>query len=523
MSPHIPAAVFWCLVVGALAITVLAVRQRLITATLRRRNAELEGDLRATVEEIQHLANVRLPALAESLQHHPVPVPGPLHERPPGSTLAESLQTVMDLFSGTMERAQARADQSARAALMSAMRALQGLANEQQLAITAMQERHDDPRVLRDLLEVDHTNSQFGRRAQVIAVLCGAWPGRQRTASTLEEVVRGATSRIRDYRRVRVHTKTDVAVIGRGVEPVVLAVAELLDNATRHSQPNTTVEVSVQPVHNGAVVVIDDGGVGMVQEQVRQAALLLTGKQSVDVTKLGDPPQFGFPVIGVLAQRYGFQVSVDSQSPYGGVRAVVFLPNALLTHAEYDSPSPVPAAAPTVPPAPARGWSDDHGTHHATAPHGTGRHDTGRHDTGQHRTPDHQAAGAWPSDGAREREAATGTRTPAQQPRQPERFQPPQPPVVGEPLPRTADGLPKRRRRQPVTDATAAQAAQPAPTAPRTRPAEQTAAVMGAFQRGTRSGRSSTDSGSDSAEPTPSDDRTAQPDARPDHEGNPHG
>ena len=231
-----------------------------------------------------------------------------------------------------MEHAQARADQSAKAALKSSMRSIQALANEQQVAISDMQDRHDRPDVLRDLLEIDHANAQFGRRAQAIAVLCGSWPGRQRSTSALIEVVRGATSRIRDYRRVQIHGQVDIAVESRAVEPVVLTIAELLDNAARHSQPNTKVEVNVQSVHNGACVIIDDAGVGMDAHATERAAALLSGRHAVDVTRLDDPPQFGFAVIGVLAARYGFSVSVDTRSPYGGVRAVVFVPSALLTH-----------------------------------------------------------------------------------------------------------------------------------------------------------------------------------------------
>ncbi|MFD8593009.1 ATP-binding protein, partial [Streptomyces sp. NPDC059637] len=58
----------------------------------------------------------------------------------------------------------------------------------------------------------------------------------------------------------------------------------------------------------------------------------------------------------------------------------------------------------------------------------------------------------------------------------------------------TAGGLPKRRRRAAAPAAASpAQPAQPAPDAvPARRPAENTASVMGAWQRGTRSGRSGT-------------------------------
>ncbi|MEU9891124.1 ATP-binding protein [Sphaerisporangium sp. NPDC051011] len=398
-------ALFWSLVMCLLVAVVLAVRQWRSAAALRTR---LTSSLHARDEEALHLATVRLPALMESLQLETVPVPGPLHEHLTGSEYGRSLEMVMGLFAQSLNTVQARADQSARATLMAAMRALQGLASEQQLSISSMQDRYDNPDVLGGLLEIDHANAQFGRRAQVIAVLCGAWPGRQRAACPVEDVVRGATSRIRDYRRVRVHAQIDTAVVGRVVEPVVLAVAELLDNAARHSQPNTSVEVSIRAMHNGAVIVIDDGGVGMHDQETRQATVLLSGEKAVDVTKLGDPPKFGFPVVGLLAKRYGFHASVDSASPYGGVRAVVFLPNALLTPSVAD-----------VPEAPMR------------------------------------------------RSVSETSQA------------------------RLVDGLPRRRRRQP---------AEPQPTLAgpvlgrADRPAQEAAANLGAFQRGTRAGRASNDS-----------------------------
>ncbi|MBH5337414.1 ATP-binding protein [Streptomyces pactum] len=351
MTDHISEVMVWCLAAVAAVVLVLLLRQHRITTTVRKRNAALEGSLRARDAELQHLVAVRLPAVADA-SGGPAPLPGLLDDRLAGTDYARSLQSVMELFQQAVEKAQVKADMSAKAALKASMRALQGLAHEQQLSISEMQERHDNPDVLRDLLEIDHANSQFGRRAQAIAVLCGSWPGRQRAASPLIDVVRGATSRIRDYRRVQVHSQIDIAVISRAVEPVVLAVAELLDNAARHSQPNTKVEVSLQPVHNGACVVIDDAGVGMDGQEVQRAVAWLSGRRPVDVARLGDPPQFGFPVIGMLAARYGFSVSVDTRSPYGGVRAVLFLPSALLTHLEPDvshaqqEPAAVPAAEP---------------------------------------------------------------------------------------------------------------------------------------------------------------------------------
>ncbi|MFI2636255.1 ATP-binding protein [Streptomyces collinus] len=436
MTERIPEAVFWCLAVGLFAVGVLMVRERGITARQRRRNAELRDGLRARDEELRHLVSVRLPAL-EDASHQQVPAVGMLDDRLADTEFAKFLDGVLERFAGAVEQARSRADQSAKAALKASMRSIQALANEQQVSIAEMQDRHDDPGVLRDLLEVDHANAQFGRRAQAIAVLCGSWPGRQRATSAFVEVVRGATSRIRDYRRIRINGEVDIAVRSRAVEPVVLAVAELLDNAARHSQPGTMVEVTVQTVHNGACVVIDDAGVGMDAPAAEHAAELLAGAHAVDITRLGDPPRFGFAVIGALTQRYGFSVSVDTLSPYGGVRAVVFLPTALLTHLDAAVQAPVASAAPAAPTsAAAPALSPAQAPSPGTAP-----------------TADPAAPESEPGT-----EPAAAT---------------------------TPGGLPRRRRR------TARQpAAEPVPADEvGGRSAEENARRMGAFARGTRTGR----------------------------------
>ncbi|MGW1074926.1 ATP-binding protein [Streptomyces sp. NPDC002537] len=489
MSHHIPEVAGWCLAAALVVVAVLLVRQRGITAAVRRRVAALEESLQTRDTEMRHLVAVRLPAVTASM-HQPVPLPGLLDERLGGTVFAQGLQSVMDLFTRSVDKAQARADQSAKAALKASMRALQGLAHEQQLAISDMQDRHDNPDVLRDLLQIDHANAQFGRRAQAIAVLCGSWPGRQRAASPLTDVVRGATSRIRDYRRVKVHSHADLAVVSRAVEPVVLAVAELLDNAARHSQPNTTVEVGLQPVHNGAVVVIDDAGVGMNSQEIQRATALLSGQRTVDVSRLGDPPQFGFPVIGVLAARYGFSVSVDTRSPYGGVRAVLFLPAALLSQLDLDGPDTTPLR----PPAAARGTTGAVPPRETRTPT---REQREQHEQHEHfPVPDAFPPAAMPPAMP---PAAIPTGMPSETP-------PAAPPEdAGAVTGSTAGGLPKRRRRQPApgprrpaeqlpaghlpAEAPAAPQAPPPAAAPPPRSAAETARRMGAFARGTRSGR----------------------------------
>ncbi|MFJ5883217.1 ATP-binding protein [Kitasatospora cineracea] len=345
-------------------------------------------------------------------------------------------------YTQSVASAQEQADEATKTVLKSAMRTLQGLAAEQQLILSRLQGKYGESVMLQDLLEVDHTNSQFGRRAQSIAVLCGGWLGRHRDVASVYDVVRSAQGRIRHYRRVEILSQVDFGVSSRAVEPVALALAELLDNATSYSSPDTVVEVNIRTVPKGVVIVVDDAGVGMNDEERARAERLLTTERVTGVAGLGNPPQFGLAVIGVLSERFGFEVSVDSSSPYGGVRSVLLLPHELLTGTPERRTQP-PAA----------------GSAHQGA----------------------QVPAQAPAPAARPAAQPTGLPAAAV------------PPPAVESFGSTEDGLPIRRRKRPMaivpTAESAPYGAPAAPAAPVSRSGAQTAAMLGAFQRGTRSGR----------------------------------
>jgi signal transduction histidine kinase len=328
-------------------------------------------------------------------------------------------------YSQSVREAQQEAEAETRTALKSAMRTLQGLAAEQQRIISGLQRKYGDSVMLQDLLEIDHMNAQFGRRAQSIAVLCEGWLGRHRDVASVYDVVRSAQGRIRHFQRVQILSKVDFGLTSRAVEPVALALAELLDNATSYSSPDTVVEINVRTVPKGVCIVVDDAGVGMNEEEKARAEKLLTSERASGVSGLGNPPQFGFAVIGVLCERFGFTVSVDSTSPYGGVRAVVLLPDELLT----DMPTP--------------------------------------------QEPQEPVAVVQES---RERTPVVDTVAVAHEAG-------PEPSL---PLPTTDDGLPRRRRKRPM--ALVSNSGPSAPPAPRRR-SEDTAAIMAAFKQGTDKGR----------------------------------
>ncbi|WP_327141544.1 ATP-binding protein [Nocardia sp. NBC_01327] len=195
--------------------------------------------------------------------------------------------------------------------------------------VSAALREHRDDAVYETLIRIDHSVQQMIRQAQSYVIVSGGLPGRRWPQQSVTDVVGGATGRVRDYLRVRA-TQADRVVASRVVEPLVHTVATLLDNALRYSPPTSFVDISFQEGHHGVTILIDDAGVRMSPEQLEDARQVLAGERSIDILELGPAPKIGFPSIAALVRRYGFSVYVDGPNMYGGVRAMVYIPESLL-------------------------------------------------------------------------------------------------------------------------------------------------------------------------------------------------
>ncbi|MFF2147968.1 ATP-binding protein [Kitasatospora sp. NPDC058190] len=336
--------------------------QRAAAATTRaeeaeRRLATTEQHAAALLAEIGHLAGERVAATAVRLTHANAPLVGPLDPEAVGAEAVRALQSVLDAATAALADERERVDAAARAAMRGATSRIQTLLYQIQSLVQQLQHDNDDPR----LLEVDFRNEVALRRIQTVAVLCEAWPGLARTDSPLTEVVVGALSRVPGYARIKVanHLREQrLAVVARAAEPIAMAIAELLANATAYSHPETDVPVTVQQGGRGALVITDDSGIGMDEDQLRRARRLLAGPPDVLLTELGNPPRTGFAVVGKLARQYGFTCHIEP-SPYGGMRTILRIPAALVTVVDEEQPLSVltplplragggPAPAPTV-------------------------------------------------------------------------------------------------------------------------------------------------------------------------------
>ncbi|WP_175409568.1 sensor histidine kinase KdpD [Streptomyces sp. TRM64462] len=377
---------------------------------LRRTVAARDTALARRHAETAHLAGTLLPDAVERLRKGEFP-----EDVLASLTAPEEHQAVVRVVVDAVT-AEEDLRESAQRAFVNIARRVQAIVHQQAQELREMEDRHGNrPDVFGDLLRIDHGTALIGRLADSIAVLGGARPGRQWSrAVPLYSVLRGAMSRIIDYQRVELHSVTEVAVTGPAVEPLIHTLAELLDNATRYSPPQTKVHLTAVDVQSGIAVEIEDGGVSMSEEARKRAERMLRqAQQGIDLNDLGETPRLGLAVVGRLAQAYGFQVSLRS-SAYGGVRAVIVVPAELITTVAGASglahgigATSVPRT--TVPPAPA-------------------------------------VPGAAPA--ASDERTATGPVADSETP------------AVVE---RTANGLPQRRRRKPV--ATPPQAAAAAPAA----------------------------------------------------------
>jgi hypothetical protein len=222
-------------------------------------------------------------------------------------------------------------------AVVALSRKVQASAHRIQEEAARMVQRHAaDPDVLQTSMRIDHAAAQHARQAQSLVALCGRRPGQTwDDPLPLPDVVRAAAGRITAFQRVEVSGDPGLAVTGRAVEALVHVVAELLANATQCSPPNTQVLVMLRQVQRGAVIEIDDCGVGLEARELVRVRALASGATQVTVADLGEVPQTGLAVVGTYARFLGLRVDL-MESVYGGLRAVVLVPDALVEVAATD-------------------------------------------------------------------------------------------------------------------------------------------------------------------------------------------
>lgn len=209
----------------------------------------------------------------------------------------------------------------------------QALVQRQLRLLDEIEYAEEDPRTLDKLFRLDHLATRARRYADNLIILGGAHSARRwREPMPVVDALRAAISETEDYQRVRLTCAPGPPLRGTAVADVVHLVAELVENATQFSPAGAPVDVTCGPAPGGMAVEVEDRGLGLTPEGYAAAERTLAKAPEFDVMALQDEPRVGLFVVARLAARHGIAVRL-APSAYGGARATVLVPAALLEEA----------------------------------------------------------------------------------------------------------------------------------------------------------------------------------------------
>jgi hypothetical protein len=246
-----------------------------------------------------------------------------------------------------------------------------------------MERRTSEPDALEELFRLDHLTTRMRRYAESLIILSGNLPGRGWSKPVpMVDVVRAAVAEVEDYTRVDVACGSQDTVVGVAVADIIHMLAELVENATAFSPPNTKVTVRGERVGQGFAVEVEDRGLGMEPEYLQAANKLLASRPEFDLVRID---QLGLFVVAQLAAPRGIRVSLRP-NPFGGTTAIVLMPHSVLASEDDFIPPSADVGeqqASTVP-ADSAGTNGDSGSWPAVSGPGSRSGDDGV--PGRHRT-----------------------------------------------------------------------------------------------------------------------------------------
>ncbi|OEJ93109.1 sensor histidine kinase [Streptomyces thermolilacinus] len=206
----------------------------------------------------------------------------------------------------------------------------QSLIEGQLTLITDLENNEADPDQLENLFKLDHLATRMRRNGENLLILAGEEPGRRWDQPVpLVDVMRAATSEVEQYERIELSGVPEAEIHGQAVTDLVHLLAELLENATTFSSPQTKVRVTATRLPDGRVMVeIHDKGIGLTAEDFADINHKLANPPTVDVAI---SQRMGLFVVGRLADRHGIRVQLRPSGEQAGTTSLVMLPDAI-TH-----------------------------------------------------------------------------------------------------------------------------------------------------------------------------------------------
>ena len=281
-------------------------------------------------ERANALAGEQLPALVERLRN-PVDDETP-HElfairvdsNDEIGQLARALDSIQGVTRAVADEQAALLRKGIGEIFVSLARRNQTLLDRQIEFIDQLEASEADPDQLENLFRLDHLATRMRRNAESLLVLAGAEPPRRRgRAVDMADVIRVAVGEVEQFARIQLLALDDGTVPGGVAVDLAHLLAELMENASQFSPPDTRVEIVGQRNRDGDyVITVADQGIGMNAEQLADANHTIVSPPAMGLSL---SRSLGFTVIGRLAQRHGLGIRL-TPSPGGGVVAAVYLP-----------------------------------------------------------------------------------------------------------------------------------------------------------------------------------------------------
>ena len=249
-----------------------------------------------------------------------------LNRRDELGDLARALGAATDQAT-TVALEQARTRHGVAQTISDVARREQSLVERQLSLLESMEDREEDAEQLSQLFRLDHLATRMRRNAENLLLLStGQLPGSgDASHQPLVDVIRTAAAETEQYARVDVRVGIPVDVKGYAATPLSHLLAELVENATNFSPPNTRVTVTTAREASGVTVTVTDRGLGMDAQDLEEAKARLMAPPLLEAA---ESRRLGLYVVGLLAQRLGVAIDIRPGEP-AGLHVLVWLPDSL--------------------------------------------------------------------------------------------------------------------------------------------------------------------------------------------------
>jgi len=279
------------------------------------------------------IASVQLPERVRLLSENPEAA-GTMEVSPINVTSQDEIGQVARAFDQVHTEAVRLAGQQAllrssfNAMFVNLSRRSQTLIERLARMIDTLEQHEDDPERLGSLFSMDHLVTRMRRNSENLLLLAGHDnPRKWSDAIPLADVARAATSEIEQYNRVTLNATPDISLVGQAVSDVVHLLAELIENATIFSPKDTQVQVAMQYLASGGVLIeVTDKGIGVSEARLEEMNWRLDNPPTIDVSV---SRHMGLFAVAKLAERHGVRVRLRPALPQG-LSALVWLPDSLI-------------------------------------------------------------------------------------------------------------------------------------------------------------------------------------------------